>query len=200
MYDLSLGSIHRTEWDKSTVRVIGFDDIEVFYDAFWPHNNSWTFSGNFKKKCYFYRASRSIFEARSIHLDFMPLTEQENEAFRPDLLIRVGRTRELSWNNFNLSTLLTLNNKDFLQQRIYTNKIVLIPYGNEGRLKKGKEVIADNGNYFDCEELIWKANEIQGSINLQKSDGIGIYRIGFENRLPSYYIGGYKDLAGILQD
>jgi hypothetical protein len=200
MNELTVGSIYRTGWDNTTARIIGLDSVEVFYDGFWPHNRTWTFSGNFKRKCYFYRTSRSAFEARSTYLDFMPLSEPEHQAFRPDLVMRLGRTRELSWNNFEPSDLLTFNNKEFLEQNLFTNKIVLIPYGNKGGLKKSTVVAADNENYFSCEELIRKAKEIQESINAQKSNGIGIYRIGFESGLPSFYIGEYVDAAKILQD
>lgn len=59
---------------------------------------------------------------------------------------------------------------------------------------------ADNPNHFECAELIWKAKELQESVNNQTSKGIGLYRIGFEKGLPSYYIGEYFDKAGLLNE
>jgi len=75
--ELTLGGIYKTEWDDRPFRIIGLDDVEVFYDCLWPHDNRWTFSGNFKKKCYFYRTSRQVFEKKSVQQDILPLTTEE---------------------------------------------------------------------------------------------------------------------------
>jgi len=203
---LQLGEIYKTEWDERPFRVIGFDDIEVFYDCLWPHENSWVFSGNLNKKCYFYRTSAPLFIAKSNPIDFTPLTIEEQKAFRPDLSIRIARTKEFNWNAFEMDNYQkfieqtkTLLDKSILDQKISTDKIVLIPFGNNG-LKKGTIVTADNQNYFECAELIWKAKELQESVSNQTSKGIGLYRIGFEKGLPSYYIGEYFDKAGLLNE
>lgn len=204
---LKLGEIYKTEGDESTYRVIGFDEIEVFYDYLWPHNNSWTFSGHFKKKCYFYRTSVALFIDKSTPLNYIPLTIEEQKAFRPDLPIRIGRTKEFNWNAFGVDNhrsfieeIKTLSDKSILDQKLPTYRIVLIPFGNNGGLKKGTIVTADNSNYFECAELIWKAKELQEAVNNRTSKGIGIYRIGFEKGLPSYYIGEYFDKAGLLNE
>jgi hypothetical protein len=197
---LTLGGVYRTNWDDGTVRIIGLDDVEVFYDGYWPHDSSWTFSGHFRKKCYFYRTSRQVFEKKSVQQDILPLTTEEKHAFRPDLPMRLGRSKAVSWNDFKVSDLKELPDNDFLQQRLKADKIVLLPYGIKGGLKKGTIVTADKGTYFDCEELIWKAKRIQESVNIETSKGIGIYRIGFETRLPSFYIGQYIDSAGIIAE
>jgi len=204
---LKLGEIYKTEWDDRPFRVIGFDDIEVFYDCLWPHDNSWTFSGNFKKKCYFYRTSASLFIAKSKPLDYSPLTIAEQNAFRPDLPMRLGRTKEINWNAFDVINYKSfieqtkiLSDKSFWDYKLQTDKIVLIPYGNKDGLKKGTVVTANNLSYFECSELIWKAKELQETVNNQISKGIGLYRIGFEKGLPSYYIGDYIDKAGLLTD
>jgi hypothetical protein len=197
---LTLGGVYKTEWDDRPFRIIGLDDVEVFYDCLWPHDNSWTFSGNFKKKCYFYRTSRQVFEKKSVQQDILPLTTEEQQAFRPDLPMRLGRSKVLSWNDFKVSDLKELPDNGFLQQGLQADKIVLLPYGIKGGLKKGTTVTADNGSYLDCEELIWKAKRIQESVNNETSNGIGIYRIGFETRLPSFYIGQYIDSAGIMTE
>ncbi len=198
---LKIGEIYRTEWDERPFRVIGYDDIEVFYDCLWPHDNSWTFSGNFKKKCYFYRTSAPLFIAKSKPIDYSPITEEEQKTFRPDLPIRVCRSKEYNWNNFNVPTFEVFNKQaKNLTDIIQTDKLVLIPYGNKGGLKKGTIVNADNSKFFVASELIWKAKELQEAVNNQISNGIGIYRLGFEKGLPSYYIGEYVDSAGLLKE
>jgi len=203
---LELGGIYKTEWDERPFRLIGFDDIEVFYDCLWPHDNTWSFSGNLKKKCYIYRISSNFFAINSILTDILPLTEEEFKAFRPDLPLRLLRTKKLRWNNFdsaNYDEFLSLTDdifdNNFLSQKLQVAKIVLLPYGNKGGLKKGSVISADNSVNFSCVELIWKAKEVQEAVNSRISDGIGIYRIGFEKGLPSYYIGGYYDTAGIIK-
>ena len=203
---LKLGEIYRTEWDKSPFRVIGYDDIEVFYDCLWSHDNSWTFSGNLKKKSYFYRTSAPLFIAKSKQIDYAQLTEEEQNAFRPDLPIRICRSKEFNWNNFHVSTfddfvkiLESLSEKSFLDDKIQSEKLVLLPYGNKGGLKKGTIIVAENSKYFEASELIWKAKELLEAVNNKISNGIGIYRIGFEKGLPSYYIGEYFDRAGLLK-
>ncbi len=197
---LTLGGIYKTNWDNSIARIIGLDHFEIFYDAYRPNDNSWTFSGNFNRKCYLYRTSRRVFEEKSVQLDILPLTDEEQQIFRPDLPMRIGRSKAISWNNFKISDLRELPDHDFLQQILDANKVVLIPYGYKGGLKKGTIVTADNRSHITCEELIWKAKKLQESVNNEISRGIGIYRIGFESRLPSFYIGQYIDSAGIMTE
>lgn len=197
---LILGGIYKTNWDNRAARIIGVDDFEVFYDSYWPHDNSWTFSGNFDKKCHFYRTSSQVFGERSVQQDILPLTAEENQAFRPDLPMRLGRSKLLSWNDFCVSDLKQLPDHDFVEQELQAEKIVLLPYGIKGALKKSTIVTADNGSYFEYGELIWKAKKIQESVNSEISNGIGIYRIGYETRLPSFYIGQYIDAAGIMTE
>ena len=199
---LKVGGVYKTEWDDRPFRVIGLDDIEVFYDCLWPHDNKWTFSGNFKKKCYFYRTSAPLFAEKSTPLDFLALSEEEQRMFRPDLPLRLVRTNALNWNEFastdypSFQALLPAN---LQSQQLPANQVVLIPYGNNGGLKKGTVVTAANGSFFEGSELLWKAKELQEAVNDKVSTGIGLYRIGFEKGMPSYYIGQYIDNAGLLK-
>jgi hypothetical protein len=198
---LKIGEIYRTEWDERPFRVIGYDDIEVFYDCLSPHDNSWAFSGNFKNKCYYYRTSAPFFIAKSKPIDFSPITEEEQKAFRPELPMRVCRSKALNWNNFNASSFDDFNRlPEIFTDTIQTDKLVLIPYGNKGGFKKGTVIAANNSKFFEASELIWKAKELQEAVNNQISNGIGIYRIGFENELPSYYVGEYLDKAGLIKE
>ncbi len=93
-----------------------------------------------------------------------------------------------------------MKDNKFLANRIEATEIILIPYGPKGGFQKGTIVKADNGKFFECVEAIWKAKQLQETVNENTSEGIGIYRLGFEKGLPSYYIGQYKDLAGLLPD
>ncbi len=93
-----------------------------------------------------------------------------------------------------------MSDKPFSDDIVQADKLVLIPYGNKGGLKKGSVVTATNSKYFESAELIWKAKELQEAINNHVSNGIGLYRMGFEKGFPSYYIGEYIDSAGIVTE
>jgi len=203
---LELGGVYKADWDDRPFRIIGLDDFEVFYDCLWPHDNSWTFSGNFKKKVFFYRISNSIFIKRSEKIDMLPLTDDEFNAFRPDLPMRIGRTKKIHWNEFPRIDHLTFESSlkitldsEFLEQNLQTQKIVLAPYGRKRGMQKGSLIYSDS-DFFTVAELIWKAKNIQESVNSERSNGIGIYRLGFEKQVPSYYIGENIDRAGIIKE
>lgn len=204
--NLEIGSVYQVEWDRRPYRVIGLDDVEVFYDCM-IDEQSWIFSGNFGKKCFFYRTSVLVFGAKSTKIDHIPLSKEEQVFFRPDLTMRIGRTKQLNWNQMNFGTRNDLDHfihlnlpEDFTAQKVETNAIIVYPYGPAGGLKKGEKIIADNGTYFSAAELIWKSKEIQESVNRNPSDGIGLYRIGAEKGFPSYYIGEYLDKANLLKE
>ena len=177
------------------MRVIGFDKFEVFYDGFWGHDNSWTFSSNLKKKCFFYRTSRNVFSEKASLIDFKELTEEEYSVFRPDLTMRTCRIENASWsdNEFNLegfeSNLISIKSE----------KIWLYPFGPKGGFKKGELITARKNNEFAVTELLDSAKRIQQSVNPNQSNGIGIYRTGIQKQKPSYYIGEYIDLARIMK-
>lgn len=204
--NLEIGSVYQVEWDNRPYRVIGLDDVEVFYDCM-IDEESWMLSGNFGKKCFFYRTSTLVFGAKSTKINHIPLNREEQAFFRPDLTMRIGRTKQLNWNQMNFATRNDLDNfmklslpDDFTTQKVETNAIIIYPYGPTGGLKKGVKLFADNNTYFSAAELILKSKEIQESVNRNPSDGIGLYRIGAEKGLPSYYIGEYLDKSNLFKD
>lgn len=203
---LEIGGVYKTEWDDRLHRIIGLDDVEVFYDVA-GYDRPWSLSGNLKKKCSFYRTSAALFEMKSSQIDLLPLTEEEYHFFRPDLPMRIGRTKKLDWNQIDFKSYADFLNSfdadlitELGNQQLQTNTLIILPYGPAGGRKKGEKLVADNGNYFSAAELIWKSKQIQESVNKSVSIGIGIYRIGTEKGIPSYYIGFYLDSAGLLTE
>lgn len=192
---MKLGEIYKANWDSSIMRVIGFDEFEVFYDGFWKHYNSWTFASNLKKKCLFYRTSRNVFSEKANLIDFKELTDEEHGIFRPDLTIRTCRIENASWSDTDFN----LQGFEQNMKSIKSEKIWLYPFGPKGGLKKGELITAKNNKEFAISELLESAKRIQQSVNLDQSNGIGIYRIGIQKQLPSYYIGEFIDLAGIMK-
>jgi hypothetical protein len=159
--------------------------------------NKWTFSGNFRGKSIFYRSSPDLFKQNSKLIDFVELTEKENKYFRPDLPMRFGRTKTVNWNSFDSSGIEKLES-EFGNRTFNAAKIILVPYGSKGGLKNG-EVVESKSELTEL-EIIDRAKEIQESVNRQKSDGIGFYRLGYEKGLPRYSIGEYFDRAGIMKN
>lgn len=78
---LTLGGIYRANWNNDPIRIIGFDQIEVLYDCLLGYNGRWMFSGNFKRKSYFYRTSAPFFEKTCKRVDFLSLTQEEEFFF-----------------------------------------------------------------------------------------------------------------------
>jgi hypothetical protein len=143
-----------------------------------------------------------LFAENSTFLRFGVLTEEETRIFRPDLPMRLARTSELNWNSFSavdFQSFQTVIQPGIKSQKLHTDRVVLIPYGNKGGFKKGTMITAENGKFFEGDELIWKAKMLQENANNQVSQGIGLFRMGFEKDVPSYYIGEYFDRAGLLK-
>ncbi len=192
---MKLGEIYKTAFDERPFRIIGLDEYEVFYDCLWSEG-FWTFSDNFRGKSIFYRMSSGLFKNKSKLIGFQDLTEKEFKYFRPDLPMRFGRTKEVSWNSFTSNGIQKLK-PIFYNRKLNTNSIVLVPFGKKGGYKKG-EIIESKSELTEF-DIIIKAKEIQESINDQKSNGIGFYRMGYEKGLPRYSIGEYFDRAGIMK-
>ena len=192
---MKLGEIYKTEFDERPFRIIELDDYEIFYDCLWSENN-WTFSGNFRGKSIFYRMETDLFKGKSELIDFKKLSEKEFEYFRPDLPMRFGRTKNVNWNSFESNGIEHLKS-EFINRKINSNKIVLVPFGKNGGYQKGE--IIDSKTELTEFDIILKAKEIQESVNYQKSNGIGFYRLGYDKGLPSYSISEYFDRAGIMK-
>ena len=192
---LVLGGVYKTVFENGICRIIGMDEFEVFYDSS-TYDGKWMFSGNFKKKVIFYRYPKELFELRSELIEIEELSETELEFFRPDLPMRFGRNNEVLWND-------DVSNNKFLKEEFGTetlnvNKIMLTPFGSNGGIKKSELIQSDEKlNVF---EIIKKAKELCDIYNSEQVSGIGFYRSGFQNGVPSYYIGGYVDKAEIMKN
>jgi hypothetical protein len=49
-------------------------------------------------------------------------------------------------------------------------------------------------------ELLWLAHELQAEYVKDWDQRVGIYRSGFQARLPSYYLWGFRDKAGHVDE
>ncbi|MGY6647409.1 hypothetical protein [Wenyingzhuangia sp. IMCC45574] len=200
--ELIVGGIYELNWGAKIVRVISFDDYEVLYDIYWTHSKMWAFSSNITKKCYFHRLSTASFLSKSNRIDYLKLTDVEKKSFNPYVSIRACRVNNLSWDNKALS------NPSYIAKRfnigqmegIDASKIWIYPFKCNNSFSCAKLIHADNQRSFSGVELLTKAYAIQNAVNPIKTEGIGIYRIGIQDGIPSYYIGEYYDIAGIMKE
>lgn len=199
---IKLGEIYKNEHNQ-ILRVIGGDELEVFYEAYWTHDDSWGVSSSLNRKASFYRMEKNAFLKSSERIDFKEFSDLEFDVIRPDLPIRIGRVKDVSWDADIFSSEKKLN--EFLignteidpNVTIDTSTMYLYPFGPKGSLKKAELVTAKKEKLTILEILI-NASKFRNNVNQNKSNGVGVYRFGIHKKAPSYYIGGYKDLAGIL--
>lgn len=204
--NLITGGVYSTEWDKRPVRVLAYDSFELFYDGWWEHENDWGLKCH-NSKVSFYRTSTPDFETSASLIRGDPLSEEEQQKYKLDLPFRLCRHKELTWVQKSFSNLESFvsyckeQNVELVDEPILkARQIILIPLGpNLGR-KKSNLIQADNNKCFTEAELLWKAHNIQAPFETGITFGIGLYRSGLEKRHPSYYIGGYYDLAEFVKE
>lgn len=206
---LAIGHVRQVDWDDPPLRILGFDDIEVHYDSWWPHSESWGLS-TLKGKATYYRTSRRIIDERTVFLRDEPLTEEEASIHRPDLPLRMCRSKDLQWSSTQHSNIKAFaehirgeSSKDYNELEKFslsTSSVVLAPFGPKGSQKRGTLLKANNGRGFSGIELLWHAFALQAPFLTGLSEGVGIYRLGFQQGAPSYYLWGFHDQAGLTED
>ena len=204
--NLIIGGVYTTKTDERPHRVLAFDDIELLYDGWWEHKNDWGLKCH-NSKVYFNRTSTRHFETSADLLRVDQLTEEEQKKYKLNLPFRTCRHKEITWtgNTFpNLNSVVTYCKKHDVkldeEPVLNSKEIVLIPLGPNGGHKKSKVITADNGKWFTEPELLWKAFNTQAPFETCINYGVGLYRLGLEKKLASYYIGGYYDLAEFIKE
>ncbi|SDT87572.1 hypothetical protein SAMN05444156_0322 [Verrucomicrobium sp. GAS474] len=209
MNSLSVGEVLEGDWSDRPMRVLMFDEVEVFYDSWWPYKSSWGFT-SLKKRISYYRTSTATFLARSKSLRIEPFTDAEREAHRADLPLRLCRSARFQWSSQAFKTF-----EDFSQAvksaapMFHSNvskadlpisKIALCPVGPKGSSKRGVLVETKKQVGFSYLELLWHAHTIQSSYVRESKIGVGLYRLGLQGGVPSYYVWGSQSQAGNLKD
>ena len=192
--NLIAGGIYSTNWDERPIRVLAFDDYELFYDCYLPELKNWSRSGNIRTFD-FYKISSEYFLANSKQIGILELSEQEHLKFKLNFPFRFCRIKEFNFSDFE-TTVNNLQNYKFENDfdMIFNNKIILSPRTKKGAFMKGEIIEVKN-----IKELLTKAKELQEMARNLDFNGIGFFRSGVINKLPSYYIGEYIDLANIMK-
>jgi hypothetical protein len=202
---IAVGSVLQPDWDDRLHRIILMDEIEVFYDVWWPHAAEWGFS-NLRGEGHYYRVPTNLLRSRSTVLRSEPLTDVELAVHRPDLPLRLLRSPSMQWSKTQYQSIagfIRAHQDDIERLRISDNdvaldapQVFLAPFGAGGRSKRPVAIRAMNERNFSSIELLWRAYEVQAPHHRQSANGIGIYRSGFKSRGPSFYLWGYDDMAG----
>jgi len=199
---IKLGDIFKLKQTNQIVRIIGLDDFEVLYDNYWNHNKSWAFASNLDKKGFFYRMSKEAFLRNASKSNSQELSKEELDVFRIDLPLRFARIKDLSWDSDIFSSTDSLekliDSNPEVEKSISANKILICPVGKNGGFKKSSLVESDGEN-IRISKILVSAKEVRDAINDNSSNGIGLYRLGIEMEIPTYYIGEYIDIAGVMK-
>jgi hypothetical protein len=202
---IKLGAVFKPDWDDRPIRVLAFDDVEVLYDSWLPHRQTWTFF-KLRGKAVYYRIPTAFVRAESTFLRMEPLTPTEFAFHRPDLPLRLCRFPNLQWTKDryrSIESFATAIKKLSPRIRIAAKgvalaipAVVLKPFGPKGSSKRGRVIEPQNDAGFSALELSWLAHNLQAPYVNDWDKGVGIYRSGFELGIPSYYLWGVSDMAG----
>jgi hypothetical protein len=199
-YEPLLGGIYQTRWDARPLRVIGCNETEIHYDCWWPELKSWSFSGTRKSRVSFYRTSVQAFMEGAQLLEERPFSQSEWNCFRPDLPLHAFRNPRLFWKDIPNDSIASFQSWCDAQPDLSSTATPLIASDlvfcallKNGNPSKGMHINAPQ----NALRLLWHAAQIHQQWGGASLSGIGLYRLGYERGIPSYYIGGSQDLAGL---
>lgn len=197
------GFLFRQPDSDSLCRIIAADNIEVLYDV-QSEDGEWQFAKKPKGPCYYYRSLTKVVTNSWIEVGEMPFSEEESAVFRQDLPLRLCRYQHIQWNTTEIENLDefktgltgTVSGSNII---LNTDKIQLVGLNSSKRPTKPQLIHALSQDGFSEDELIWRANNVQAPLMKKvATNGIGIYRLGHEKEVPTFYTGGFIDLAGFL--
>ena len=200
------GGVYQTGLSDDPCRIIAFDEIEVFYDAYWSSLGEWTFSSSPRSRGYYYRTPPKFFLKDAIMLREEPLTINELKVFRPDLPFRLCRNKQINWTGELFPEMLIFSDELNRMGLNISNEIVLPvlqitlqPYGPQGGAMKSTLVTSLSAEGFSFIELLWLAHNIQAPyLRGNQEKGVDVFRSGHEKDIPAYYIGGFYDSANFI--
>lgn len=194
---LKTGSILKFKKDGELVKVIGFDDVEVFYDSL-SYDGTWMFA-NLKRAMTYYRLPTDFFIENTELLDVNVLSDEEKQVFRPDLPFRFFRDKNLSWREVYTNaekgntSIPSFSFKDLDIDKIYINSCM-----KSGRFSKSILINTKEQPDIEILKIISKA-QVEALKPKNDTIGVGIFRCGSTKKIPSFYLWGYIDQAEYLK-
>ena len=181
------GNLFQVTWDERPVRLLGADNIETFYDVFWP-DFGWGLTS--RRTSTYYRMQTAHFRNTATSIGREPLTVAERAMHRPDLPMRLFQNTSGDW-------LKPLAEWESIacDYEIEAPRLALIPFGPKGAPLRPVVVEAANGRSLAGMEILAGAHRAQ-SADCPDVEGVGLYRSGVSRGIPSYYLWGAIDRAG----
>lgn len=203
--DLHVGAVFQTDWDARPCRIVAFDETLVFYDSWLSEPPGWGLD-SLKGAASYYCLPTPMVVQRAKYLRTEDYSVEEKLIHRPDLPLSFGRSESLEWPMFSPvtqeefpDTLFHPSSDACSPVSLEASKIYLLPFGPKGGIKAPVLVRAKNRTSFSVEELLWLGAQHQfGYLGTTKlTTGVGLYRSGIKDNIPTYYIWGSKSRAGI---
>ena len=204
------GDVLMSRADGVRTRVILCDQYEIMYDVLDPTTEKWHKLGSLNAFIIYYRGEISWFVGSHEFVDHDDYSEDICKVIRPDLPLRLCRNKDMFWTGSTFDS--PAEYQAFVSEhvdrawlcegRLELPEVYLAADPLESGMKKPVLVRAADGNGFSYVELMWHAQNIQSSYQGKKRShrGVGIYRLGHLERIPSYAIMDYYHPAGIQLD
>jgi hypothetical protein len=179
----------------------GANRDRIAYDCWWPHLKNWGYADPERirrGRANYYSVEVETLLAKAAFVGDEPLTDEEAKLHRPDLPITVIQRAGVAW------PVDVAGAEAWAQQfrgdsvggvdgaALQATEVYLSPFGPKGATKGGVRVRADNGVAFTAEELMRKAAQIQAQATGKATSlpGAGIYRLGLNRLVPSFWMWG----------
>lgn len=186
--------------DKRPIRVLMSDDIDVYYDTWWPEGG-WTLSRFWRSAAFYRMATHYVTAGTCVRRD--PLSAKECERYRLDLPLRIYRHRSLNWAHLEGATpeqtavaaaAWGVNMAGCPALKAEKVTLIWFPKWPSGKLMH-TTVTAASGGEIAASDLLWHAQRLvcQQVVN----DGIGLFRSGLHRGVPSYLVWGFHDPGGV---
>lgn len=148
----------------------------------------------------YYRISTQLALYNAKNLRTEPLKEAECQVHSPDLPLRCCRTAAFTGDEVSNAALLADAAITLVCEVIASAEMVLVPFGPNGGEKRCVKVQARQDGNFSGYELLSKASELQFQYRASRPDGAGLYRLGDQSRVPSFYLWDWRDRANFTND
>jgi hypothetical protein len=195
---IQIGAVFQPSFDERPIRLIAVDDREVMYDSWWPHRSAWGFA-SLPGTVSYYRMPRRVLLERCRYLRSEPLSPAELDVHRPDLPLRFGASPDLEWPDADqLEAFPGRIAASFPSSLgLAATRLYLCPFGPKGRSKPGVLVEPDAPHAATIRGLLARAAAIQAPHlrDQRPTRGIGVYRLGLQRKVPSYYLWGSQSKA-----
>lgn len=190
---LTIGAIYKNksnQFSNEFVRLMTHDQGSILYEP-QDYGTKWYFENLVRRSIYF-RYEPSYFLNNFEFIEEMPYSEEQQRTYRPDLPCHLLLSRHLDFTN-PISEIVQTFDMDGLGFAQPLPAVYLIPKTRKNSDKTPVLVKAESGG-LTLVEILETALALRKEWVPEATD-IGIHRSGHKQRIPSYYISGFDDLA-----